>query len=154
VLANGRTSRLYRALVFDRPLALAPQAFYWELHRAGVFVAGATLRPGTDVAKAEAALFAEIAELAERPPSAEELARAKRALEVAWIAGQGTSHALASRVAQDYVAYERIEPLEEKLAAIQRVTAQDVQRVVRQYLAPNKRNVVQVFPQAKAQAQP
>jgi zinc protease len=148
VLASGRTSRLYRALVFDAPLALGPQAFYWELQRAGIFVAGATLRPGVDVAKAEQALFAEIARLADEPPSAEELARAKRALEVSWIGGQGTAHALASRVAQDYVAYGRIEPLEEKLAAIERVTAADVQRVVRQYLSPAQRNVVQVFPPA------
>jgi predicted Zn-dependent peptidase len=154
VLATGRTSRLYRALVFDAPLALTPQAFYWELQRAGVFVAGATLRPGVDVAKAEAALYAQIAALAAAPPSAEELGRAKRALEVAWIGGQGTAHALASRVAQDYVAYGRIESLEEKLAAIERVTAQDVQRVVRQYLAPNKRSVVQVFPPAPREEQP
>ena len=154
VLANGRTSRLYREMVFDAPLALEPQAFYWELQRAGLFMVGATLRPGVDIAKAEQVLFAEIAGLADRPPSAEELGRAKRALEVAWIRGQGSAHALASRVAQDYVALGRIEPLAEKLAAIGRVTAEDVQRVVRQYLAPNKRNVVQVFPQAEQGGQP
>jgi len=154
VLASGRTSRLYRKMVFDAPLALAPQAFYWELQRAGVFVAGATLRPGVDVAKAERVIYAEIARLAERPPTPEELGRAKRALEVAWIGGQGTSHALASRIAQDYVAYGRIESLEEKLAAIERVSAEDVQRVVRQYLAPSRRNVVQVFPQATEEGKP
>jgi zinc protease len=140
--------------VFDAPLALAPQAFYWELQRAGVFVAGATLRPGVDVAKAERVIYAEIARLAERPPTPEELGRAKRSLEVAWIGGQGTSHALASRIAQDYVAYGRIETLEEKLAAIERVSAEDVQRVVRQYLAPSRRNVVQVFPQATEEGKP
>jgi predicted Zn-dependent peptidase len=154
VLASGRTSRLYRKLVFDAPLALAPQAFYWELQRAGVFVAGATLRPGTDVAKAEAVLHAEIDGLAQRPPSPEELARAKRALEVALIGGQGTPHALASRIAQDWVAYGRIEPLEEKLAAIERVSAEDVGRVVRQYLAPRKRTVVQVFPPSPPEGPP
>jgi zinc protease len=154
VLANGRTSRLYRKLVFDAPLALAPQAFYWELQRAGVFVAGALLRPGVDVASAERVIYAEIARLAEQPASAEELGRAKRALEVAWIGGQGTSHALASRIAQDYVAYGRIETLEEKLAAIERVSAEDVQRVVRHYLAPSRRSVVQVFPQAAEEGKP
>jgi zinc protease len=154
VLASGRTSRLYRALVFDAPLALEPQAFYWELQRAGVFVAGATLRPGVDVARAESAIHREIARLAETAPSAAEVARAQRALEVTWIAGQGTAHALASRVAQDYVAYGRIESLEEKLGGIRRVTPADVQRVVREYLTPSKRSVVQVFPEARAEAQP
>ena len=154
VLAGGRTSRMYRSLVFDAPLALAPQALYWELQRAGIFVVGATLRPGVDVAKAEQVIYAEVAGLAERPPSPAELGRAKRALEVAWIGGQGTSHALASRIAQDYVAYGRIESLEEKLGAIERVSAADVQRVVRQYLAPSKRSVVQVFPTAEPEGRP
>jgi len=154
VLANGRTSRLYRALVFDAPLALEPQGFYWELQRAGIFIAGAKLRPGVDPAAAEQVIFGEIAGLAAAPPSAEELKRAKRALEVAWIRGQGSAHALASRVAQDYVAYGRIETLDEKLAAIARVTPEDVQRVVALYLAPNKRSVVQVFPPAAAEVKP
>ncbi|HEY8122789.1 MAG TPA: pitrilysin family protein [Myxococcota bacterium] len=154
VLGSGRTSRLYRAMVFDAPLALAPQAFYWELQRAGIFVAGATLRPGVDVPRAEAVIFSEIARLAQTPPNAEELKRAKRGLEVAWISGQGTAHALASRIAQDYVAYGRIETLEEKLAAIERVTPEDVQRVVRQYLAPNKRSIVQVFPRVREEGRP
>ncbi len=154
ILANGRTSRLYRAMVYDAPLALAPQSFYWELQRAGLFLAGATLRPQVDVAKAERVMYAEIARLGEKPPSDAELARGKRALEVGWIRGQGSAHALASRVAQDWVAYGRIEPLAEKLAAIQRVSAADVQRVVREYLTPSRRNVVQVFPGAAAEGAP
>jgi predicted Zn-dependent peptidase len=154
VLAGGRTSRMYRSMVFDAPLALAPQAFYRELQRAGIFVVGATLRPGVDVARAEQTIFAEVDRLGALPPSAEELGRAKRALEVAWIGGQGTAHALASRVAQDYVAYGRIETLAEKLDAIDKVSAEDVQRVVRQYLGPRQRSVVQVFPPAAGEEQP
>jgi predicted Zn-dependent peptidase len=99
-------------------------------------------------------IFSEIARLAQTPPNAEELKRAKRGLEVAWISGQGTAHALASRIAQDYVAYGRIETLEEKLAAIERVTPEDVQRVVRQYLAPNKRSIVQVFFRVREEGRP
>jgi zinc protease len=148
ILAGGRTSRLHRALVDEARLALEPSAFYWELQRAGVFMAGATLVPGAEVAAAEKIVHGEIAKLAAAPPSEEELRRARRALEVQWIRGQGSAHALASRIAQDYVAYGRIEPLAEKLAALRAVTPADVQRVVRQYLAPHRRNVVQVFPPA------
>ncbi len=149
LLSKGRGSRLYRALVYDAPLALAPQSFYWELQRAGLFMAGATLRPDIPVARAEQALYAALERLAAAPPAEDELARAKRALEVGWIRGQGSAHALASRIAQDYVAYGRLEPLAEKLDGIQKVTAADVQRVVREYLTPAKRNVVQVQPAAE-----
>jgi predicted Zn-dependent peptidase len=155
ILAGGRTSRLQRALVDEARLALEPSAFFWELQRAGVFMAGATLVPGADVAAAEKIVHDEIAKLAVAPPSDEEVRRARRALEVQWIRGQGSAHALASRVAQDYVAYGRIEPLAEKLAALRAVTPADVQRVAGQYLAPQRRNVVQVFPPAaSAEVQP
>jgi zinc protease len=149
LLSKGRTSRLYRALVYDAPLALAPESFYWELQRAGLFMAGATLRPDVPVERAERALFAEIDRLGTTPPSDDELARAKRALEVAWIRGQGSAHALATRIAQDYVAYGRLEPLAEKLDGIRKVTGADVQRVVREYLTPARRNIVQVQPAAE-----
>jgi predicted Zn-dependent peptidase len=40
--------------------------------------------------------------------------------------------------------FGRIRPLEERLGAIQAVTAEDVQRVARTYLVPDKRSVVHV----------
>jgi predicted Zn-dependent peptidase len=42
--------------------------------------------------------------------------------------------------------FGRVRPLAERLAAIQAVTAEDVQRVARTYLREEKRTVVQVVP--------
>jgi predicted Zn-dependent peptidase len=146
ILSSGRTSRLYRALVYDRPLALGASGGYWELARAGLFFAYAQVRPGASVDQTETLLASEIERLGKEPVSEAELAKAKRSLEVGLIVGQGSSNALASRIAQEWVSFGRIRPLDERLAAIRAVTAADVQRVAKTWLVPDGRSVVQVLP--------
>jgi predicted Zn-dependent peptidase len=148
ILSSGRTSRLYRALVYDEPIALGASGGYWELARAGLFFAFAQVRPGVDAARAEASLLAEIERLRSEPVTEKELAKAKRGLEVGLIGGQGSSHALASRIAQDWTSFGRVRPLAERLEAIRAVTAADVQRVAETYLVPTGRSVVLVLPPA------
>jgi zinc protease len=144
VLSKGRTSRLYRRLVYEGQKALYASGGYWELRRAGVFYAMAGVRPGESVEEVEALFLGEIAKLREEPVDAGELEKAKRSLEVALINSLDTSHALASRIAHDYTVLGRIRPLEERLAAIRAVTAEDVRRVARTYLLPEKRSIVHV----------
>jgi zinc protease len=132
ILSSGRTSRLYRRLVYDQQKALFASGAYWELHRAGVFYAMAGVRPGKSVEEVEDLFLDEIAKLRGDPVDAQELEKAKRSLEVALINSLDTSHALGIR------------PLDERFAAIHAVTAEDVQRVARAYLVPEKRSVVHV----------
>ena len=146
VLSSGRTSRLYRELVYENPVALSAAGAYWELDRAGVFYAWMVLRPDQAVEKADAMLFAEIDRVSAEGVTEEEVEKARRSLEVGLIEGMGTSHALASRVAQDWTTFGRIRPLEERLAQIRGVTAEDVRRVARTYLRPERRSVVHVVP--------
>jgi zinc protease len=146
ILSGGRSSRLYRKLVYDAQKALAAEGAYWELADAGLFYAFAPVRPGAAVADVEKLFFAEIARLRDEPVSAAELEKAKRQLEVALVDGLATNHALASRIAREMATFGRVRPLEERLAAIAKVTAADVQRVARSYLVDAKRSVVHVVP--------
>ena len=153
ILSTGRTSRLYRALVYDEPVALSAFGAYWELQSAGVFYAFASVRPGAGIERAEALFLDEIAKLRDGLVTDEELDKAKRSLEVSLIEGSATSHELASRMGREWTTFERIRPLPERLAAIQAVTAEDVQRVARTYLRDTKRTVVHVVPEPEAVAQ-
>jgi len=152
ILSAGRTSRLHRALVYDGQEAISAYGGYWEMERAGLFYAGAGVRPGVDPARVERSLLEQIERLRETPPSADELEKAKRGLEVALIRGLGTAHALASRNASDLLTYGRIRPLDERLEAIRALTAEDVRRVARAYLRPDGRSVVHVMPGPDAEA--
>jgi len=142
VLSGGRSSRLYRGLVYDAQQALAAEGGYWELDEAGVFYAFAMVRPDGDIDRVEKLFMREIERLREAPVPAAELAKAKRQIEVGLLRGTDTAHALASRIASDWVSFGRIRPIEERLAAYRAVSAADVQRVARTYLRPEQRTVV------------
>jgi zinc protease len=146
ILSAGRTSRLQRALVYEAQEAISAYGGYWELDHAGLFYVGAGVRPGVDPARVERGVFAQIEALRSAPPSAAELEKAKRGLEVSLIGGLGTSHALASRNAQDTLSFGRIRSLDERLSGVRAVTAADVQRVAQSYLRADGRSVVHVLP--------
>ena len=146
ILSAGRTSRLYRALVYDEPVALGAAGGFWELARAGIFFAYAQVRPGASADHAETLLQREIEKLRDEPVTEAELAKAKRRLEVGLIVGQGSSNGLASRIAEEWIAFGRVRPLDERLASIRAVSAADVQRVAETWLEPTGRSVVQLLP--------
>jgi zinc protease len=146
ILSAGRSSRLYRRLVYDEQQALSAEGAYWELDDAGIFYAFASVRPDARIERVEGLFLDEIERVKNEPVSEAELDKAKRQLEVALVNGLATSHALASRIGHEVASFGRVRPLAERLAAIQAVSAEDVQRVARTYLRQEKRTVVQVVP--------
>ncbi len=146
VLSGGRSSRVYRKLVYEKQVALGAQGSYWELQEAGLFYAFASVRPGGDIDEVERLFMAEIARLRDEPVSPAELAKAKRQIEVDLLSGMETANEMASRIAGEYVSFGRIRPIDERLAAYRAVTAEDVQRVARTYLRDDRRSVVHVVP--------
>jgi predicted Zn-dependent peptidase len=144
VLSGGRSSRLYRRLVYEEQQALGAHGGYLELEDAGLFSAFAIVRPDGDVDRVEALLLEEIGRLVEEPISEAELEKAKRQLEVDLVNGLATNSALASRIASETVLFGRVRPLEERLEAIRTVTAADVQRAAGEHLVDERRNVVRV----------
>jgi zinc protease len=146
ILSDGRSSRLYRKLVYEEELALSASGAYWELADAGIFYAFAGVRPGVPIEKVEKRLFGEIARLLDEPPSDAEVAKAKRQLEVMLVTGLRTNHDLASRIGREHATFGRIRPLQELLDGISAVTAADVQRVAAKYLIDDGKSVVHVVP--------
>jgi zinc protease len=152
VLSGGRSSRLYRKLVYEQQQALGAQGSYLELQEAGLFFAFASVRPDGDIEKVEHLFLGEIDRLAKELVPAAELAKAKRQIEVDLLSGMETSSELASRIGGEYVNFGRVRPIEERLRAYRAVTAEDVQRVVRTYLTDDQRSVVQVLRAPRTEA--
>jgi predicted Zn-dependent peptidase len=151
VLSGGRSSRLYRKLVYEEQQALGATGGYWELQQAGLFFAFASVRPDGDIDRVEQLFMDELARLRRTPVPEVELAKAKRQIEVDLLSGMETSSEMASRIAGEYVSFGRIRGVEERLRAYRAVTAADVQRVARTYLRDEKRSVVHVVrPPAEA----
>jgi zinc protease len=146
VLSAGRTSRLQRRLVYEDQQALSAYGGYWELEHAGLFYAGAGVRPGKSPSRVEADLFAEIERVRSAPPSEAELEKAKRGFEVSLTGRLRTANALASRNAEELLAFGRIRSLDERIEKVRAVTAADVLRVAQTWLRPEGRTVVHVLP--------
>ena len=86
VLAGGKSSRLYRALLHDRRLAIDVTAYQHSLEVSGHFSVVATAAPDRKLHELEVVISAEIARLATDGPTRAELERARHLVEAdhAW----------------------------------------------------------------------
>ncbi len=81
VLAGGKTSRLYRALVREKQIAQDVQAYQDGQELTSEFAIVATIRPGHTIAEVEAAIAEELDRIKAEPPTAEEMERAVNTFE-------------------------------------------------------------------------
>jgi zinc protease len=81
ILAGGKSSRLYKTLVYDKQIAQDVGASQSSMTLGSVFSIEATARPGHTAAELEKAVDEEVARLASTPPTEEELTRARNTFE-------------------------------------------------------------------------
>jgi zinc protease len=77
LLANGKTSRLYRALVYERRVAVDVSAYQSSRELGGYFLLVATAAPGTSLSEIAALIDRELQELLDDGPTADEMERAE-----------------------------------------------------------------------------
>jgi zinc protease len=77
VLGGGKSSRLYRALVFEQRMAQDVFAYQGSQMLGSLFQVGATAKPGQDLDGITAAVNTEMKRLATEGPTEAELARAR-----------------------------------------------------------------------------
>jgi len=87
VLSTGKSSRLFKRLVFDEQIATDVDASLELREIGGLFVIEAGVRPGTDPAKVERAMDEQLARFLAAGPTAVELARAKTLVRADFIRG-------------------------------------------------------------------
>ncbi len=135
----GRSSRLYRALV-DRELASSASSSYPLTRDPYLFSVSAALRPGVALAEVERAVFAEVDRLRDEPVGEEELARARKGLRAQFAyASEGVSSVAYWLGSLEAIhTHALYDDFADRLEA---VTAEDLQRVAREYLTPDNRTV-------------
>jgi zinc protease len=77
VLGAGKTSRLYKRLVYDEQIATSVASYIDPREIAGQFYIEATAKPGGDLAKVEKAIDEELAKFLAEGPAANEVERVK-----------------------------------------------------------------------------
>jgi len=154
VLSGGKTSRLYRRLVYE--LQVANQVFaYQDAGRLdGKFAIVATARPGHGLDELQRVLDAEVARLAASGPDARELERVKNSIEAEFIGGMERVGGFGGKADQlNEYAYFAGEPdsFQRDLDRFRAVTAADVRRVANRYLVQANRVVLSVVPQGRTE---
>ena len=148
ILAGGKSSRLYKSLVYQRQIAQEAAAAQNSNALTSTFTVDATARPGHDAAELETAIDAELKALRDTGPSEQEVERARNTIETAMLTSieklGGTG--LANQINQ-YNQYTG-DPgyLPKDIERLRRVSAADVRRVAQAWLQPNARVIVSGVP--------
>jgi len=152
ILSGGQSSRLFRTLVYERQLAQNAGTFDFGLEDAGIFTAQAVVATGRDVGETEATLAAEVARLRDQPISEAELAEARNEIVSETLFGRETPEGRAFEIGQNVTTANDPRWGDRLLAAVQRVTAADVQRVARRYLTDSSRVTLRYLDEAQRPA--
>lgn len=146
ILSEGRSSRLYRKLVYEQQIALdaGGDYSYWSTDP-NLFWFYATALPGHSIESVEKALLAEVERLKAELVTETELERAKNQIEAAFVFRQDSIYRRASLLARfELIGGWRL--LRQFVPGIRAVTAQDLQRVARTYFPDERRNVGILLP--------
>ena len=138
VLSAGKTSRLYKRLVYDEQIATNVSADIDRREIAGQFTIQATARPGDDLTKVERAVDEELARFLRTGPTPAELARAKTQYRAAFVRGIeriGGFGGKSDILAQGEVFSGRPDAYKARLARIAAATPADLQAAAKRWLA-------------------
>jgi zinc protease len=158
LLAGGKATRLYQTLVVDKKLASEVTANQDSNQLSGIVTIGATAATGKTVDELDAALSEALTKLEKAGPTAVELERAKRGILLSTLkslellngpGGESGRAGLLQRF-QHYTGDPGYLP--KWVEQIEKVSAADVQRVLREHLSLAKRVTVVTQPRPKASA--
>ncbi|MDQ3264241.1 MAG: insulinase family protein [Myxococcota bacterium] len=146
VLSAGEGNRLTRELVYKQKVAVGV-GFDWSWRKdPGILWLYLELEPGADPKKAEAALYAELERISQKPPLQAEVQKAKNMIRAHLFrelaTNGGRAHALGNYEALlgDWREAERLP------GKYENITPEHVQALAKKYFHPDRRSVVTLEP--------
>ena len=148
ILTSGKTSRLYRALVYDRQLAQDVRASQDGARLDGDLTIIVTPRPNVAPSEVSAIVDAELRRVAESGVEAREVERARNSIRAGFLDNIAGVLGKADQLATYNYYVGDPDFVRQDAARFDAVTAADVQRVARDYLS-RPRVVLTVVPEGK-----
>jgi zinc protease len=150
LLSQGDSSRLYQSLVYRHQVAQEIGAFADTRVGPGLFTIYAILANGHQPAQAEKLLNEEIVWLATQPIAAAELDKIKTQLLTSELKQRQTAQGIAFALGQASLIDGNVQHVNDDLVALQKVSTDDVHRVLQKYVTGAKKVTIDYLPQAKA----
>jgi len=146
VLGGGKSSRLYKKLVYEKQLALDVEAYQQSLTLNSIFQIQATARPGVKPEALEKAINEELDAFRASGPTPEELQRARNGIETRAISGLEIFNGVADLLNSYNHYLGTPDFLAGDLARYENATPETVQLFAKGQLNPNQRVVVYAVP--------
>ena len=143
LLGAGDSSRLYQSLVYRQQIASSVGIDADAHVDTGLLTAYAIASQGKSLDAVTKALDAEVARLAKQPASAAELDKIRTQLVTSALLERQTPLGLGMALGNAAVIDGDVATVNTQLAALQAVTAADVQRVVRRYITGARKVVIE-----------
>jgi zinc protease len=147
VIAGGKGSRLHRRLVREERIAQDVTFFVMAFVGGASIAAGwATVRPGIDVDRVEAAYLEELARIALEPVTDDELGRAKALVETEHLAALQRVEDRADQLSMWATLFDDPARMNDELAGYLAVTAEDIRSVAAEVFREENRVVITYLP--------
>jgi zinc protease len=152
VLSTGDASRLNHDLVYQRQIAQSINSDAGRNAQPGIFQVQAVMAGGKTLGEGEAALRDEVKRVRDQPIGAEELARAKNQLVASALQERETAEGRAFEIGFALLVEGDARRANTDIAALEAVTAADVQRVAQTYLLDDRRVVIRYLDESQRPA--
>lgn len=149
ILANGKSSRMYRTLVLEKQIATDVTVFQYPLQLGSVFYVAVQGKPGQTAEQLEAAAWPLLEGLGKAPPTEDELDRALRQWQSTTLRQLEALGGFGGKADMlNYYNHHLGDPgyLPKDFARFSAVTADAVQKSFAQYIRKDNRVVVHVTP--------
>lgn len=153
ILAEGKTSRLYKRLVYDDRIAVDVSVVQDSNQLGSMFRIDVTANADADLDRVEKTIDEELARLVRDGPTDDELTRFKNRMELAMLSRLQSVEARADQLNQYEYYFGEPNSFRRDLDRYRNATKQSVQRWAAQILTPGARVIMRVLPEAPQRAE-
>lgn len=156
VLSSGKSSRLYKRLVYEKRIAQDVSAFQDSRETSSLFFIIATAKPGITLSELEQEIWSELERIKQESPEEKEIQRARNTQKANFIYQLQSIGGFGGKtdILNEYNVYlGNPGYFNDDLARHERVTGSEVQRVAKGYLNTDRVVILSVVPQGKEELQ-
>jgi zinc protease len=145
-LGDGKSSPLYRDLVYERQIAQGVGSYIYDSEAAAVFLTVATARPGVSARELEEALLAHLEDVRARGPRSGDLERARNRITTQYFQQLQRLDRVADLLSQSTTYFDDPGRFEGEAERYLELDVADLTEYARRFCPPEERVVVTVVP--------